>query len=169
MSTLTVDNLNLAGTSVSQLGKIIQIVQTTKTDTFSTTATTFTDVTGLSASITPSSSSNKVLVMVSSNSSTSGGNNAMMRLARGGTGIFVGDTASSRVLASAQSRVNDTNGAVTLTFSFLDTPSTTSATTYQVQYEVQAGTGTINRTQSDTDNANIARTASSIILMEVRA
>jgi len=150
-------------------GKILQVVQTSKTDTFSTTSTSFTDVTGLSVAITPSSTSSKVLVMVSSNTSTSGGNNGMMKLVRGSTDIFIGDADSSHAQASIQSRLNDTNSSLTLAFNFLDSPSTTSATTYKLQYKVQAGTGTINKTQADSDNSSIARTASSIIAMEVGA
>jgi hypothetical protein len=148
-------------------GKILQVVQTSKTDTFSTTSTSFTDVTGLSVAITPSSTSSKVLVMVSSNSSTSSGNNAEMKLVRGSTDIFIGDDDGSHSRASAQTRVSDTNGCLTLTFSFLDTPNTTSATTYKVQYNVQGGTGTINKAQAD--GSDIGRTASSIIAMEVGA
>ena len=151
----------------AESGKILQVVQTAKTDTFSTTSTSFTDVTGLSVAITPSSTSSKVLVMVSSNSSTSSGNNAEMKLVRGSTDIFIGDDDGSHSRASAQTRVNDNNGCQTLTFSFLDTPNTTSATTYKVQYNVQAGTGTINRSQGD--GSDIGRAASSIIAMEVGA
>ena len=170
MGTLTVDNLNLKGSgSVTSVGTILQTVQTSKTDTFSTTSTSFVDVTGFSATITPSSTSSKVLVMVGSNTSTSGANNAMMKLVRGSTDIFIGDADSSHAQAAAQSRVNDTNASLTLAFNFLDSPSTTSATTYKLQYKVQAGTGTINKTQADSDNSTIARTASSIILMEVSA
>ena len=54
-------NLSFAGT-----GKILQVVQTFKTDSTSqsgNSSTTFYDISGMSVSITPSSSSNKVLVM----------------------------------------------------------------------------------------------------------
>ena len=44
-------------------GSVVQTVSATKTDHFSTAETTFQDVTGLSVSITPSSTSNKILVM----------------------------------------------------------------------------------------------------------
>ena len=91
-----------------------------------------------------------------------------MKLVRGSTDIFIGDADSSHAQAAAQSRVNDTNTSLTLAFNFLDSPSTTSATTYKLQYKVQAGTGTINRSQADSDNSTIARVASSIILLEVR-
>ena len=43
-------------------GKILQVLQTVKTDVASTTSTSWTDLSGLSASITPSSASNKILV-----------------------------------------------------------------------------------------------------------
>ena len=58
MGTLTVDNLNLKGSgSVSSVGTILQIVQTAKTDTFTSSSSSFTDITGLSVTITPSSTS----------------------------------------------------------------------------------------------------------------
>ena len=43
-------------------GAVLQVVQATKTDSFTTTSTSFTTPTGLSLSITPSSSSNKILI-----------------------------------------------------------------------------------------------------------
>jgi len=73
---LTIDtsqNATFAGTltatgklasSSMPTGSVLQVVSTTKTDTFSTTSTTFTDVTGLSVTITPTSSSNQILVLV---------------------------------------------------------------------------------------------------------
>ena len=39
-------------------GKVLQVVTVAKTDTFSTSSNTFVDITGLSASITPSNASN---------------------------------------------------------------------------------------------------------------
>lgn len=152
-------------------GKILQVVQTTKTDAFTTTSASFTDLTGLSVAITPSSTSNKVLVMVSSNAANiSGGYNTLMKIVRGSTDIFVGDSAGIRPQATAQYRDNTTNAAGTLTFSFLDSPSTTSATTYKVQVKTQTGgTSAINRTSADSNTGEIGRTASSIIAMEVGA
>ena len=66
MSTLKVNTItNVAGNAdISNVGKVVQIVSSTKTDTASTTSTSFTD-TGISASITPSSSSNKILILAS--------------------------------------------------------------------------------------------------------
>ena len=55
-------------------GHVLQVVSTTKTDFFSTTSTTYVDVTGLSATITPSSTSSKILVSVTGASSGSADN-----------------------------------------------------------------------------------------------
>jgi|TARA_A100001388_G_scaffold57536_1_gene39659 hypothetical protein len=163
--------LTLPDTGNLTLGKtgILQVVQTVKTDTFSTASTSYTDVTGVSVSITPSSSSNKVLVMVEANSSTTGGNNAMFRLKRDSTTLSVGDAAGSRSQAAYQQRINDTNAALNGSITLLDSPSTTSSTTYQLQTKVQGGTVDINRTAANTDGAAYARTICTITAMEVAA
>ena len=163
--------LTLPDTENLTLGKtgILQVVQTVKTDTFSTASTSYTDVTGVSVSITPSSSSNKVLVMVEANSSTTGGNNVMFRLKRDSTTLSVGDAAGSRSQAAYQQRINDTNAALNGSITLLDSPSTTSSTTYQLQTKVQGGTVDINRTAANTDGVAYARTICTITAMEVAA
>jgi hypothetical protein len=51
---------------------------------------------------------------------------------------------------------------------FLDSPATTSATTYKVQiWQNNAVTMVINRCINDTDNGDTGRGFSSIVLMEV--
>jgi hypothetical protein len=55
--------LDIAGDWTPPAGTVLQVVNTVKTDYFTTTSSSFTDITGLSASITPSSTSNKVLVL----------------------------------------------------------------------------------------------------------
>jgi len=151
-------------------GGIIQIVSTTKTDTFTTSSTSFTDVTGMSVSITPRSSSNKILVSLNlcfiGNNST----NAYVSLVRGATTIAVGDAAGSRVRftlsdyqGSAASNQSPVGSIV-----FLDSPSTTSATTYKVQMRTQgAGTVFVNRSPTDSDSAAAGRGISIITVMEV--
>ena len=156
-------------TKTGGFGVVLQVVQTVKTDTFSTASTSYTDVTGVSVSITPSSSSNKVLVMVEANSSTTGGNNAMFRLKRDSTTLSVGDAAGSRSQAAYQQRINDTNAALNGSITLLDSPSTTSSTTYQLQTKVQGGTVDINRTAANTDGVAYARTICTITAMEVAA
>ena len=125
MGTLTVDNLNLKGSgSVSSVGRILQVVQTSKTDDFSTTSTSYTDVTGFSATITPSSTSSKVLVMAQCQF----GNNAPSayahaRLVRGSTAIHVGDSdSSSRVEATVQFSAVNNSAQANVPIIFLDSP-----------------------------------------------
>ena len=53
-------------------GSVIQVASTSKTDPFSTSSTSFVDVTGLSVSITPTSTSSKILVLGYVHTSVSG-------------------------------------------------------------------------------------------------
>jgi hypothetical protein len=148
--------------------RVLQVVSTTKSDTFSTSSTSFTDVTGLSVSITPSSSSSLVLVLASA---TMGVQNFLNSLAlvRDSTQIFLGDAASNRVRAWAVTNSGNTNDYNNFAAVFLDNPATTSATTYKIQMRVSSGTGYLNRTVTDLDNNTYARTASNITVMEVSA
>jgi len=147
----------------------VQIVSTTKTDTLTTTTTSFADITGMSATITPTNSSNKVMVLVKlSIGPQSGTNRAAVKLVRGSTDIFIGDTAGSRVRASSTATAVNSDDIQDLVFMFVDSPATTSATTYKVQWQT-TGSGTIclNRSFSDVDSSAYFRTASSITVMEI--
>ena len=153
-------------------GGIIQTVQTVKTDAFTTTSQPFTDITGLSATITPKFSTSKILVSYTLSISSNGF--PMFKLLRGSTDIFVGDAASNRVRCFFGGYTGGLHPGLTLpvTGNFLDSPSTTSATTYKFQTGVVHTTGytiCVNRSLSDTDFNYHARTASSIVLMEVSA
>jgi hypothetical protein len=151
-------------------GSVLQVVSTTKTDTFTTTNTSFTDLTGLSVSITPSSTSNKVFVSAIVNGmGQSGVCSVAGQLVRDSTAIAVGTTAGSRTSASFY--LSDGSSTQTLESAyveFLDSPATTSATTYKIQVKVTAaGTGHINRQESDTDTASRGRLVSTITAMEI--
>jgi hypothetical protein len=148
--------------------RVLQVVSTTKTDTWSQSALsgTFYDVTGLSVSITPSATSSLVLVVAMVNAPLSS-----HRLVRGSTAIAVGDAASSRQQATSgdSGGVNTPASRILMT---LDSPATTSATTYKVQAVSQSDvTATIyvNRTDADSNFNYVARTASSITVMEISA
>ena len=161
-------------TGVGGGGKVLQVVSTTKTDTFSAgNVSTYADITGLSASITPSATSSKILCIVNINSSSDQNTNAnFFRLVRGSTAISVGGSAGSRILASAHVISRDTQRQNLSSFNFLDSPSTTSATTYKIQYQnggAGGGNCRINRGYGDSDNNDNARTASTITLMEIGA
>ena len=155
-------------------GKVLQVVSTTKTDTFSTSGnSSFVDVTGLSIAITPSSSSNKILVLWNleiGHSAT--GNSMLTKWLRGSTAISIGDAASNRQRAltgqtSAYSNTNNTTRGKA--GSFLDSPSSTSATTYKLQIFSDGGTIYCNRDGAYDDQTYSATGTSTITAMEISA
>ena len=168
------DTINVAGTAGTGFGKILQVVQATKQDTqdFALSTGTLSDVTGLSASITPSSSSNKVLVMftVHIGQNSGGSANAYININRGGSDIFIGNASGSRTRGTSSVGM-DMNSQYTLkiaTQTFLDSPSTTSATTYKLRAGgFSSRTFHINRTIVDAAEGNTA--TSTLTLMEVSA
>jgi hypothetical protein len=150
-------------------GAILQVVSTAKTDTFTTTGTSFVEVTGLSVSITPTSTSSRILIIAGvSLGATAGAYAAMPRLARNGTGIFVSDAAGSRIRAAAMFEVGNA-ATFPVAINFLDSPSTTSATTYSVQLmsNTSGQPARVNASASDTDTSNWSRSVSSITVMEI--
>jgi hypothetical protein len=149
-------------------GSVVQAVSTTKTDTF-TTATTgsWVDITGMSVSITPTSASNKILVIFNGNAvGVTGTNGVSLQLVRSSTAICVGDTVSGKLSASTGGPSPDSNWSLSSGINYLDSPSTTSATTYKIQAQIGAGTFYFNRSQ--TDGSGALRAASTITVMEIK-
>lgn len=112
---------------------VIQTKSTIKTDSFSTTSTTFVDVTGVSVSITPTSASNQVLVIVSGVVGSNATDNfTPINLVRGSTNIAqsTGSTNFNQTLAA---HITATNLTQPFSIVFLDSPATTSSTTYKIQ------------------------------------
>tara|TARA_R100001126_G_C4766091_1_gene120105 strand:+ start:24 stop:593 length:570 start_codon:yes stop_codon:yes gene_type:complete len=163
-------------TAAQPAGSILQVVQTTKTDTssFSSTNTnTFVDLTGLSVSITPSATTSKVLIIMNPSVSMAAGT-LHIRLLRGSTDIFQGDSGGgNRLSSSVLHRSAYTNHyCETLSGTFLDSPNTTSATTYKLQATLGAtynSTVYINRTVSDSNHDYSGRVVSTITAIEVAA
>ena len=152
--------------------RVLQVVSTNKTDTFTTTSSTFTDVTSLSASITPSSATSKIFVLATISGNGQTATNGMQgRLMRDSTAIAVGDAAGSRTQASFGSLEGSTSEQFTSTIMFLDSPATTSSTTYKIQIRSNLGgaTVTVNRSISDSDAAATSRNISTITVMEISA
>jgi hypothetical protein len=151
-------------------GSVLQVVSTTKSDTFSSSAiNTWTDITGLTVSITPTSSSSKILITASvqgSNTST----NAYFRLVRNSTAVGVGDASGSRSQVSSANIFNSGGNEMSgSSFQFLDSPSTTSSTTYKIQFITDGVTTLINRTSNDVDALYTGRSQSTITVMEIAA
>ena len=174
-STLTVDNIVGATTAANvklPAGCVLQVLSTTKTDTFTTSSAGPIDITGLSVSITPKYATSKILVMfdvhiVGYDAGTG------LRLLRGSTNLALGDASGSRARMTAIGfysngvSPNAYSGGQT-SMSFLDSPSTTSATTYKLQAQCLSGNGiNINRSRYDTDNGNASRGSSTITVMEI--
>jgi len=124
-----------SGTLGSGMGKILQVVQTTKSSTFSTSATSFTEVTGMNVSITPNSTSSKILVLMNASlGHGSGGTSAHITLYRGSTNL--GHPTNG--MNEAKDDTDEFSAGVGI--SWLDSPATTSSTTYTIY--VRTGSGT---------------------------
>jgi hypothetical protein len=139
--------------------RVLQVVNASTAALVSNSTNTYVD-TGLSATITPQSATSKILVLVSQNglhkSDANAGNRIDIQLLRGATAILV-------VCADACF----TNTAMQLavpsaTSTFLDSPATTSATTYKTQFKNSSGTAAIS---VQFNNSN----PSTITLMEISA
>jgi hypothetical protein len=111
-------------------GGIIQVVQTQYTSSFNTSSSTFVDVTNFTATITPRSTSNKILIHLSTSGTHIGSaSQGEYRILRGST-----DPASitgGRMWTSDGYYGSTTTSDAVCTF--LDSPATTSATTYKLQ------------------------------------
>tara|TARA_R110002126_G_scaffold222257_1_gene367403 strand:+ start:305 stop:601 length:297 start_codon:yes stop_codon:yes gene_type:complete len=95
---------------------------------------------------------------------------AIMQLVRDSTAIAVGDASGSRsVGTSSLNGGSDGNILSSNIIAFLDSPATTSATTYKVQAKSTAGTFVVNRSSTDASSAAGSRTVSTITVFEVQA
>jgi hypothetical protein len=141
--------LTNATTTGFPAGSVLQVVQGDLASTFSTSSSSATD-TGLSATITPSSSSSKILAFLDSH----GGQDT------NGRSCFYFLVRSSTTIKSADNLQTGTTGSnMPMVLTQLDSPSTTSAVTYKIQMKTD-GAGTVTMTSSGTQ-------ISSLILMEI--
>jgi hypothetical protein len=160
-------------------GMVLQVVNTIKTDTFSTTTSTFTDITGLSVTITPTSTSSKILVryyVCFGQSDNNANRGSGFRITRNGTAVGVANAAGGRSQQGSYCIGSITNeGCNVASQEYLDSPSSTSALTYQVQLLWTAGggghTGYVNRSGRFLDNVENSQGpwTSGITVMEIAA
>ena len=146
-------------------GKVLQVVQAVTQTNVTITTGTFTD-SGITATITPTLNTSKILVIVNPQfqiQKTSGANRqmyAVMSLVRGATSIY--DDSSGRSFEVSLSTI--TSGTATfqerMSISYLDSPATTSATTYKLQWSGDSAW---------TITCQNGSAMSSIILMEIGA
>jgi hypothetical protein len=131
--------------------RVLQVFSVQGATQQTSTSATYADVTSLTVTITPQASTNKILI-VSTNAllASAASADAGIQFLRGATTIY---TSVSAIMA--------TNTGGTFTNIYLDSPATTSATTYKVQFNRNAGTGTVF--------SSIASTLSNLVIMEISA
>ena len=159
--------------SLATTGGILQVVQAVKTDSF-TSSLAAGAITGalMSASITPTSTSSKVLILA-----TASGSSAADSLS---VTLFKNTSVLTNAIGNADGlRQRVTSGTfaanglrtnATMTISFLDSPNTTSSTTYDFRLSHGSGiTRAIHLNRSDLNDNSTAdsRSISTITLMEV--
>ena len=136
--------------------KIVQVVTATTSTGVSSSSATYAD-TNLTASITPTSASNTVLVFVNHAGTRKGGadTGVGLRLVRGSTTLATFETTAGFTGSSAFNQI----GAAS--YMHLDSPATTSSTTYKTQFN--------NLNASGSAIVQVDSAISSIVLMEVSA
>jgi hypothetical protein len=148
MTTIYVDNIapNLqskisAPNLTLPAGSIVQVVNATATGNVVATSTTYVDLSGMSLNITPTSASSKILIqyIVHSFNGGSGNGNSLwgscgIRLLRGSTPIH---SDNDSFLGSYGTGINAANGNDRImtrdSFTYLDSPNSTSQLTYKIQ------------------------------------
>ena len=117
-------------TTSPKAGNVIQVVSNTTTSQVSTSSTSFVSAT-LAASITPTSSSSKVFVIVNTVAQGSTTNSLYYTIYRGATNL--GGTLGMALFS------NGNGNEFPFGMSYLDSPSTTSSTTYTVYFRTNTG------------------------------
>jgi hypothetical protein len=137
-------------------GKVLQVVAAEYSAETDNSTTTYAD-TGLTATITPTSATSKILVLISDTfgKSNANANNAVnVQLLRGATSIV--ENKQLNYTGNAEWSISQ------WATSYLDSPATTSATTYKLQFKQWFNNGALVRAQNDGSKA-------SIVLMEIGA
>ena len=149
-------DLKSQGTTTLPTGSVLQVVYASTSTTVQSSSTALAD-TGLTASITPSSTSSKVLVIISQNG---------MRKAVGNTDnrillqLYKNNVSHTKIGGGmGWNNANDYNGENS-SLSLLDSPSSTSSQTYKTMFSNQAGASNV---QIQHSNAT-----STITLMEIQ-
>lgn len=180
----TIDSSGLSmgsGMKLTSTGHILQVISGEKGSTFTGTSVPdnggyFIDVTGYSATITPSSTSSKILVMVHAyigQTTAASGYQQSIRIRQGSNYPFLGTSEGSRPVTSARvnNYVGNTHAMMNISGSWLYSPSSTSALTYQVQLGGYSSSPIVylNRSEAFQVSANNYDTIplSTITLMEI--
>ena len=147
-------------------GSVLQIQSSVSTAASTISSTSYADIPSMTATITPLSTSSKILIQVSFGllCGSSTGTGCLMKLLRGSTEIGQGASADSHnVFMQNYDGVNSVFHQAG--HMFVDSPSSTSAITYKMQWALTGSGETwyMNRRGSD----NYARTSSTFLLTEI--
>jgi len=138
--TLTLPDNTGTFNTTGRAGTILQIVGSTTAGNLNSTSASYVDITNATVTITPSSSSSKILVMVS-------GYMSQVLVAATNINMFVqvlrGATVLQDAIGNAQSSAGGLQASVPFSFVYLDSPATTSATTYKVQQKSSTAATTL--------------------------
>ena len=154
-------------------GSVLQVVQASTSSQFDSTSTTYAD-SNLTASITPTSATSKILVLVNQHIFAAGGaavgygfqTNAGVKLVRGATDLVTPSSDSGgKGSIFLSTGVAPASGFIVIagyvSFTYLDSPATTSSTTYKTQ--VALGTSGMGHAYANSSNPSF------ITLMEIAA
>jgi len=159
---LTADSTTATGlkwATPSGGGKVLQVVAATYSTETTSSSSTYAD-TGLTATITPSASTSKILVLatIAGVAKDTGNTTCNIRLLRGATTIVQMSGGAGKTASTA------TNNIGTVSTAYLDSPATTSATTYKCQFNSNNNVAGTRVQNQETDNST-----SSIVLLEIGA
>jgi hypothetical protein len=158
----TTDGTVLTTTS-PKAGNVLQVVNATYSTEVSTSSNTVSD-TGITATITPTSATSKILCLVSvagvAKSAANTQTNISLFLLRNSTSIIQFDYTALYTNTSLELRVGS------ISTNYLDSPATTSAITYKVQFNSNGSTGT-TYVQRGSGGGTGATTTSTITLLEI--
>jgi hypothetical protein len=173
--TVNADDLANGAVTAAKMGyagAVLQVVTAVKTDTYGTSTLGWSDITSngipLACTITPRYSTSKILILAQITVGTDSGNLWAIRLLRNSTLINFGDASGSAGQGIRNAGYRETNSQEMVSVAFLDSPGTTSATTYKFQNNTESGYAFyLNRTANSINDTRQARSSSNIILMEI--
>ena len=133
--------------------RILQVVQTEYSSVFSTTSTSFVDVTGLDVTITPTAATSKVLLIANGAGEINANRLAFFTLFRGGasTGTNLG-----HATAGFGSNYSQYGLRTFFSIAYVDSPATTSATTYNVAIRSDNASGSASVMNGSMKNTILA-------------
>ena len=162
--------LPVSRSDLSLAGGVVQVVQTEQTaaSSISNPGGSFIDLTGMSVTITPTSSNSRIFIHAQINITGRAANNVMHgRLDRNGTIIHLGDADGSKNRSFAEGQPVPDGSSGQIICMFVDSPATTDPLIYKIQVTSNNIIFFNRAAHSENDNNTGSRTASSIIAMEI--